>query len=68
MTGKPKKGNPFAVIREKDDKTAEGKTQTLESFSKWNQQKVVGNGLYGVQTNAQLKILRSFLGAAGGLE
>lgn len=68
MTGKPKKGNPFAVILEKDDKTTEGKTQTLESFSKWNRQKVVGNGLCGVQTNAQLRTLGSFLGAAGGSE
>lgn len=33
VTGRPKKGNPFAVVQEKDDKASEGKAQILESFS-----------------------------------
>ena len=52
MTGRPKKKSPFAVIQEKDDKATEGKTQILECFLKWDQQKLAGNGMFGEQTNA----------------
>ena len=52
MAGRPKKESPFAVIQENHDKATEGKVQILQSSLQWNYQKLVGNGMSGVQMNA----------------